>query len=307
MYSLVEKIEIKNMIYEIRGKKVMLDADLARLYGYKSGAKALNQAVKRNIERFPEDFSFELTKDEYNELMFNSNFLRSQTVTLKENQTGKHKKYLPRVFTQEGIAMLSSVIRTKEASEVNVEIMREFVKLRSLVNNNSISLANDISVMKNMLFNHEEKISELFDKFDKKEDLKSKLFFNGEIYDAYSLLVDIIGQANKEIIIIDNYIDKVTLDILSKKKVNTMVLLITDKSKSKIIKTDIEKFNRQYPKLHIKYTNSFHDRFIILDNKELYHLGASLKDLGKRVFGITKINECNTLHALLNKIKFMKS
>ena len=138
MYSLVEKIEIKNMIYEIRGKKVMLDADLARLYGYKSGAKALNQAVKRNIERFPEDFSFELTKDEYNELMFNSDFLRSQTVTLKENQTGKHKKYLPRVFTQEGIAMLSSVIRTKEASEVNVEIMREFVKLRSLVNNNSI-------------------------------------------------------------------------------------------------------------------------------------------------------------------------
>ena len=307
MYSLVEKIEIKNMIYEIRGKKVMLDADLARLYGYKSGAKALNQAVKRNIERFPEDFSFELTKDEYNELMFNSDFLRSQTVTLKENQTGKHKKYLPRVFTQEGIAMLSSVIRTKEASEVNVEIMREFVKLRSLVNNNSISLANDISVMKNMLFNHEEKISELFDKFDKKEDLKSKLFFNWEIYDAYSLLVDIIGQANKEIIIIDNYIDKVTLDILSKKKVNTMVLLITDKSKSKIIKTDVDKFNSEYPSLEIKYTNIFHDRFIIIDKKELYHLGASLKDLGKKVFGITKIEDKNILDGLLNKLNNMKS
>lgn len=173
MYSLVEKIEIKNIIYEIRGKKVMLDADLAKLYGYKSGAKALNQAVKRNIERFPEDFSFEITKDEYNELMLNPNFLRSQTVTLKEKQTGKHKKYLPRVFTQEGIAMLSSVIRTKEASEVNVEIMREFVKLRNFVNNNSISLANDILMMKNMLFSHEEKMIELFDKFERKDDFKS--------------------------------------------------------------------------------------------------------------------------------------
>lgn len=203
MHSLVKKIEIKNIIYEICGKKVMLDADLAKLYGYKSGAKAFNQAVKRNIERFPEDFSFEITKNEYNELMLNPNFLRSQFVTLKEKQTGKHKKYLPRVFTQEGIAMLSSVIRTKEASEVNVEIMREFVGLRNFVNNNSISLANDISVMRNMLFNHEEKINKLFDKFDRKEDLKSKLFFNGEIYDSYSLLVDIIGKANNEIIIID--------------------------------------------------------------------------------------------------------
>ena len=307
MYSLVEKIEIKNMIYEIRGKKVMLDADLARLYGYKSGAKALNQAVKRNIERFPEDFSFELTKDEYNELMFNSDFLRSQTVTLKENQTGKHKKYLPRVFTQEGIAMLSSVIRTKEASEVNVEIMREFVKLRSLVNNNSISLANDISVMKNMLFNHEEKISELFDKFDKKEDLKSKLFFNGEVYDAYSLLVDIIEKSNNEIIIIDNYVDKVTLDILSKKNINVAVLLITDKNKTKLTKTDVDKFNSEYPSLEIKYTNIFHDRFIIIDKKELYHLGASLKDLGKKVFGITKIEDKNILDGLLNKLNNMKS
>lgn len=307
MYNLVEKIDIKNIIYEIRGKRVMLDADLAKLYGYKSGAKALNQAVKRNIERFPEDFSFELTKEEYDYLLLNSNFLRSQIVTLKEKQTGKHKKYLPRVFTQEGIAMLSSVIRTKEASEVNVEIMREFVKLRGFVNSNSLSLANYISVMKNMLFNHEEKINKLFDKFNRKEDLKSKLFFNGEIYDAYSLLVDIISKANKEIIIIDNYVDKVTLDILSKKNINVIVLLVTDNKKSKLTKTDIDKFNSEYPMLKIKYTNVFHDRFIILDNKELYHLGASLKDLGKKVFGISKINEVATLNSLLDRLKFMKS
>lgn len=132
----------------------MLDSDLAKLYKYKSGAKALNQAVKRNLDRFPEDFCFELTKVEYENLMLNPNFLRSQTVTLDETLRGKHKKYLPYVFTQEGIAMLSGVIKTEEAAKVNVEIMREFVKLRNFINNNPISLANDISIMKNMLFNH---------------------------------------------------------------------------------------------------------------------------------------------------------
>ncbi len=296
----------------------MLDSDLAKLYKYKSGAKALNQAVKRNIERFPEDFCFELTKVEYENLMLNPNFLRSQFVTSKEenysrsqtvtlnkrgDKRGYNIKYLPYVFTQEGIAMLSGVIKTEEAAKVNVEIMREFVKLRNFINNNPISLANDISIMKNMLFNHEEKISKLFDKFDRKEDLRRKLFFNGEIYDAYSLLVDIIEKANNEIIIIDNYVDKVTLDILSKKNINVTVLLIMDKNKSKLTKTDIDKFNSEYPSLKIKYTNIFHDRFIIIDSKELYHLGASLKDLGKKVFGITKIDDMSYLKLLINKVK----
>ena len=141
-----------------------------------------------------------------------------------------------------------------------------------------------------------------FDKFERKEDLKSKLFFDGEIYNAYSLLVDIISKANKEIIIIDNFVDKITLDILSKKKVNVMVLLITDDKKSKLTKTDIKKFNSEYPTLKIKYTNIFHDRFIIIDNKELYHLGASLKDLGKKVFGITKIEDKEYLENLIERI-----
>ena len=128
------------------------------------------------------------------------------------------------------------------------------------------------------------------------------MFFDGEIYDAYSLLVDIIGKANKEIIIIDNYVDKVTLDILSKKKVSVVVLLIMDENKSKLNKTDINKFNSEYPLLRIKYTNAFHDRFIIIDNKELYHLGASLKDLGKKVFAISKIEDKLVLNDLINKI-----
>ena len=219
MYGIKENIDIKNLIYEVRGKQVMLDSDLAKLYEYSSGAKALNQAVKRNIERFPDDFCFKLTKEEYDYLISNPYFLRSQIVT------ANMKRALPYVFTEEGVAMLSGIIKTNKAALVNVEIMRAFVRLRHFTYD--ACLASDISVMKTMLLEHSDKIEELFDKFDRKEDFKSKLFFDGEIYDAYSLLVDIISKANKEIIIIDNFVDKVTLDILSKKKVNVMVLLIT--------------------------------------------------------------------------------
>ncbi len=143
----------------------------------------------------------------------------------------------------------------------------------------------------------------MFDKFGRKEDLKNKLFFNGEIYDSYSLLVDIINKADNEIIIIDNYVNNETLDILSKKKINVTILLVTDKIKNNLTKTDIKKFNNEYPTLNIKYTNIFHDRFIILDKKELYHLGASLKDLGRKIFGINKINDNDYINGLINKIK----
>ncbi len=205
--------------------------------------------------------------------------------------------------------MLSSVLRTKDAAKVSVNIMNAFVEMRKFINENKdvfkriIEIENDTSYIKNTLLEHEDKIDKLFDKFDKKEDLKSKLFFDGQIYDAYSLLVDIINKATKEIIVIDNYVDKVTLDILSKKRVNVTLLLITDKNKSKLTKIDIDKFNSEYPLLNIKYTNTFHDRFIILDNKKLYHLGASLKDLGKKVFAINKIEDKLILDNLIQKIK----
>ena len=165
-----------------------------------------------------------------------------------------------------------------------------------------LSIENKTEYIENTLLEYDDKINELFDKFDRKEDLKSKLFFNGEIYDAYSLLIDIIKSANKEIIIIDNYVDKVTLDILTKKKLNVTILLITDKNKGKITKIDIDKFNSEYKGLTIKYTNIFHDRFIIIDNKKLYHIGSSLKDLGKKVFGITNIKDILILNKILNKI-----
>ena len=300
MNEIIKNKRIKNLIYEVRGKQVMLDSDLAILYGCVNGTKTINLAVKRNIERFPSNFYFQLTKEEYRNLKF-----QFETSSIKEH--GGIRK-LPYVFTEQGVAMLSSVLKTKNAAKISVNIMNAFVYMRRFINENKdifkrvIEIENDTSYIKNTLLDHEYKIKELFDKFDRKEDLKNKLFFDGEIYDAYSLLVDIISKAGKEIIIIDNYVDKVTLDILSKKKVNVVVFLITDDKKSKLTKTDINKFNSEYPLLQIKYTNIFHDRFIIIDDKELYHLGASLKDLGKKVFGVSKIEDKEYLENLKERI-----
>ena len=300
MYEVETKKEIKDMIYEVRGKQVMLDSDLAKLYGCKNGTKTINQAVIRNKERFPNNFYFQLTKEEYDNMVINN--LRSQFVT------ANMKRSLPYVFTEQGVAMLSSVLRTTNAARVSVNIMNAFVEMRRFINENKdvfkrmIEIENDNTYIKNTLLEHDKNFKYIFDKFDRKEDLKSKLFFNGEIYDAYSLLIDIIKSVNKEIIIIDNYVDKTTLDILTKKKVNVTILLITDKNKSKITKTDIDKFNSEYKGLNIKYTNIFHDRFIIIDKKKLYHIGASLKDLGKKVFGITNIKDILILNKILNKI-----
>ena len=301
MNELKEQTDIRNLIYKVRGVKVMLDSDLAFLYGCTNGTKDINKAVKRNIERFPNNFYFQLTKEEYNKIKIDN--LRFQFGTTNMKRT------LPHVFTEHGVAMLSSVLRTKNAAKISVNIMNAFVYMRRFINENKdifkrvIEIENDTSYIKNALIDHEDKINKIFNKFDRKEDLKNKLFFDGEIYDAYSLLVDIISKASKEIIIIDNYVDKVTLDILSKKKVNVVVLLITDDKKSQLTKTDINKFNSEYPLLQIKYTNTFHDRFIIIDDKELYHLGASLKDLGKKVFAISKIEDKYYLKLLINMIK----
>ena len=308
MNELKEQIDIKKLIYEVRGVEVMLDSDLAFSYGCTNGTKTINQAVKRNIERFPSNFYFQLTKEEYEYIIISS---RSQIGTLNKSgdNRGYNLKYLPYVFTEQGVAMLSSVLRTKNAAKVSVNIINAFVYMRRFINKNKdifkrvIEIENDTSYIKNALIDHEDKINKIFNKFDRKEDLKSKLFFDGEIYDAYSLLVDIISKASKEIIIIDNYVDKVTLDILSKKKVNVVVLLITDDKKSQLTKTDINKFNSEYPLLQIKYTNTFHDRFIIIDDKELYHLGASLKDLGKKVFAISKIEDKEYLNNLIERIR----
>ena len=185
----------------------------------------------------------------------------------KETRGGKFKN--PTVFTEQGIYMLATILKTKTATSSTIKIMDTFVEMRKFISKNTdifkrvVQIENKTDYIENSLKEFDNNFKILFNKFERKEDLKSKLFFNGEIYDAYSLLVDIIGKANKEIIIIDNYVDKVTLDILAKKKVNVTILLITNENKSRLTNTDINKFNSEYPTLCIKYTNIFHDRFII--------------------------------------------
>lgn len=297
MFELKENVNIKNLIYEVRGKQVMLDSDLAILYGCKNGTKEINQAVKNNLDKFPERYCFRLTDSE-------NDLLRSKILTANNKRRSNST-----VFTEQGIYMLATILKTKDATKATINIMDTFVNMRKFINNNNdifkriLIFENKTEYIENSLMEQKLRIDELFQKFNGKEDLKSKLFFDGEIYDAYSFIIDIICKAKKEIKVIDNYVDKITLDILSKKNTDVTVLLITNENKSKLTKTDINKFNMEYQCLKIIYTNAFHDRFIILDNKELYHLGSSLKDLGKKVFGISKIEDNDYLTLLLDKIK----
>jgi len=263
------------LIYGIRGKQVMLDSDVAFLYNVET--KRINEAVRNNKDRFPENFCFRLTEDEYNSL-------RSKFSTLK-NYRGQHRKYLPYVFTEQGIAMLSGIIKNKTAVRVSVNIMNAFVEMRKFINNNA-EVFNRITKLEYGYLEHDDKINQLLDEMNPKE-LTEKLFFDGQIYDAYSLLINIIRKAKEKIIIIDNYVDKTILDILIYKNENVKVELWTKNIKSNL---DIEKFNLQYPNVTIKQVNNFHDRFIILDDSELYHIGASLKDLGKKCFALSKID-----------------
>ena len=283
-----EKIQIENMIYEIRGKQVMLDSDLAILYECKNGTKVINQAVKRHINRFPERYMFRLTEEEYNNL-------RSQVVTssLENNHGGK--RYMPYVFTEQGVAMLSAVLRTEVAEEVSIRIMDAFVQMKRIISNNIV----DRSYIDNMVIRHDNEIKviqESLNKMNKTQEYDG-IFFKGQVYDSYSLMIKILNKAKKKITIIDNYIDKQLLDIL--RNVNKDILIITNKFKNQ----DYTKYQSQYNNIKLKINNNIHDQFIILDNKELYHIGASLKDLGKKCFAINKIENKEWLNNLLKNIK----
>jgi len=282
----IDDIDIKSMIYEIRGKQVMIDSDLAMLYKCVNGAKSINLAVKRNMDRFPDRFCFQLTKNEYKEIRVK--VLKFQNETSKaDNRGGKQK--LPYVFTEQGVAMLSSVLRTNVATEISVKIMDAFVEMRRFIINNA-NIFERLTNVEYKLLEHDKNFDRLFDLFQKEKEFKNKLFYEGQIYDAYSILIDLIKVANKKIIIIDNYIDKSILDILSKKQKDVEVKIIS-KNSLKLSELDIDKFNKQYPKLEIFYSSEFHDRFIIIDNEIVYHLGASLKDLGSKCFCISKLED----------------
>ena len=285
--------DIKRMIYIVRGKQVMIDSDVAMLYHYPT--KRINETVRRNIERFPENFCFQLTEKE-------TKYLRSQFATLNINGRGQHKKYLPYVFTEQGIAMLSGLLKNEVAVKVSINIMNAFVEMRKFISLNGQVFERLINVEYKLL-EHDKKFDEIFNEFQHEENVRQRIFFGGQIYDAYSLIIDLIKRAKEKITIVDNYIDDTILKMLTKKNKNVEAIILTS-SKTNIQSLDIQKFNKEYPILKLIKTERFHDRFIIIDNKELYHCGASLKDLGKKCFAINKIegNEIINIITNMNKI-----
>ena len=297
--------EIKNLIYTIRGKQVMLDSDVAMLYHYLT--KRINEAVKRNKERFPENFCFQLTTEEIENIKMSNEVLNfksknnwSQFATSSKSENIKHrgKKYLPYVFTEQGIAMLSGLLKNNIAVQVSINIMNAFVEMRKFLIQNG-QIFERLTNIEYKLLEHDKKFNEVFNQLQVEENIKQKIFFEGQIYDAYSLIIDIIKKANKKILIIDNYIDDSILKMLTKKNNNVEVVILTS-DKSNIQQIDIQKFNKEYPILKVAKTNKFHDRFIIIDNEEMYHLGASIKDLGKKCFGINKIEDVEIIEKILN-------
>ena len=275
------KLDIESKILVIRGQQVMLDRDLAELYGVET--RLLNQAVKRNLERFPERFMFQLTKEEM--LLLDESRSRSQIVILNDKKSrGSNVKYLPYAFTEQGVAMLASVLKSDTAVLTSIMIIDAFVALRRFMQTNAQVFQRLDRVEKHQL-DSDRKIDELFDKMDRyKIKDKQGIFFQGQIFDAYAKFESFIAEAEKEIVLIDNYVDLTVLERFAKKKNGVKVTIYTC-PKTKITSLDIQKFNEQYPVLELRNTEKIHDRFLIIDNKILYHIGASLKDLGKKCFG----------------------
>lgn len=288
--------DIQNRIYAIRNVQVMLDSDLANLYGVE--IKVLNQAVKRNIERFPQEFSFQLTVEENNSLRsqvatLETESLRSQIVTLKIRR-GEHRKYFPYVFTEQGVAMLSGVLKSNTAVQISIQIINAFVSMRKFISANAQIFHRLEGVERKQIaykVETDEKFKRVFDAIEEK-DIKPKqgIFFDGQIFDAYQFVSDLIRTARKSIIVIDNYIDDAVLTLLSKANKKVRITLLT-KAISKQLALDIKKYNEQYPAITLKEFHHSHDRFLIIDGKTVYHFGASLKDLGKKWFAFSKFDK----------------
>ena len=307
----LEPVQIQNKILIIRNQQVMLDRDLAEMYGVET--KVLNQAVKRNIQRFPERFHFQLTENEFE-------ILRSQFVTSKTDESsdvnlmsqfvtsswGGTRK-LPYAFTEQGCAMLSAILKSETAVQVSINIMDAFVQMRHFLRNNA-EIFTELKSIKQQLIDTnihqkeaDKRIDELFDLMDKYhiED-KQGIFFQGQIFDAYAKFESFIQKAKSQIVLIDGYVDLTILERFAKKKKNVNVTIYTA-LKTKLTTQDIQKFNAQYPTLTVQYTTKMHDRFLIIDSTVLYHIGASLKDLGKKCFAFEKL-DCTLIPAILANV-----
>ena len=288
-----ENVDIRSMIHIIRGQQVMLDSDLALLY--KVETKRLNERVKRNIARFPESFCFQLNKDEFDNL-------RSQFATSSEEYGGR--RYLPFVFTEAGIAMLSAVLRSDVAIEVSIRIMNTFVEMRRFIASNE-ALFERISAVELKQLEYQkqtdEKFDEVFAYISDHAESEQKIFYDGQIYDAFSLIASLIQKAKKKLSLVDGYVDVVTLNLLAKKNPGVDVTIYTF-PRSRLTQTDINNFNSQYPMLTVKTTSAFHDRFLVIDDKDVYHIGASIKDAGKKCFGITLIQDKKIASDLIKRL-----
>ena len=296
---------IQDRIFTLRGVQVMLDADLAALYNVE--IRALNQAVKRNRERFPKQFCFQLTGEEDERL--SSQFvtlkidgaLTSQIVTLEkdgvsrsqiatiETKRGKHRKYLPYAFTEQGVAMLSAVLRSETAIKMSIQIIDAFVKMRQFMASNAL-LFQRMDTIEMRLFETERTMERVLKALESGEIRpKQGIFYDGQVFDAYNFVSDLFKTANESIVIIDNYLDDSVLTLLTKRKKNVRVTLLT-RNLTEALAQDVKKCNEQYPSMEIREFKNAHDRFIIIDGREIYHFGASLKDLGKKWFAFSRMN-----------------
>jgi len=279
---IINEQQIQNKIFTIRDQQVMLDSDLAELYQVET--RVLNQAVKRNIKRFPKEFMFQLTKNEYENL--NNQILISQNVISSSQHGGRRK--MPYVFTEQGVSMLSAVLKSDIAIEISIKIINAFVNMRRFFIQNA-ELFQKVNYIEQKLLEYDQNFEKVFRAIESKE-LKPKqgIFYNGQIFDAYIFVNNLIKSANKSIVLIDNYIDETILTLFSKNQ--KVKVTIYTKNVNKQLKLDLAKYNAQYKPIEIRKFNEAHDRFMIIDDKEIYHIGASLKDLGKKWFAFSKFN-----------------
>ncbi len=286
--------DIKSKIHSIRNMQVMIDSDLAELYQVET--KQLNKAVNRNIARFPERFRFQLTKEEYEEV------LRFQIGTLKdkpvENGRGQHRKYLPYVFTEQGVSMLSAVLRSDIAIEISIQIIDTFVEMKKYISTNEM-LFQRFERIENKLTIHDENFNQLFKAMEDKNSVPEQMiFYNGEFFDAYSFVSNLIRSATRSIVLVDNYIDDATLTLFTKNQLVNVT--IYTHSISRQLKSDLDKYNSQYKPIIIKNFKDSHDRFLIVDDVDVYSIGASLKDLAKKMFAFNKMSSF-TLTDIINE------
>lgn len=291
----VPNVQIRNMIYMVRGEQVMLDSDLASLYGVET--RTLNQAVTRNPNRFPERFCFRLTKDEADDL-------KSQFVISSADGWGGRRRSLPRVFTEQGVSMLSAVLRSDTAIEVSIRIMDAFVEMRRFIADNAQMLERISTIELRQLEYQkctDERFERIFDYMDAHEEPIQRVFFDGQVWDAFELLTSLVLRAKREIVLVDGYVDTGTLNVLAKKHSDVRVTIWTH-PKTRLTQRDVDTFNAQYPKLEVRHTDTFHDRFLILDGTEAYLVGASLKDAGKKTFGIARIEDEKIVRSILERL-----